>query len=43
MLNSVLAEGFTFSSLVNIPPHCLTPDGKIFWNTGYFILKDGKI
>jgi len=79
MLNSVLAEGFTFSSPVNVPPidikdykvscwpnsakikkfdidklvvdgdnvfvnyHCLTLDGKVFWNTEYFTLKDGKI
>ena len=79
MLNSVLAEGFTFSSPVNVPPidikdykvscwpnsanikkfdidklmvdgdnvfvnyHCHTLDGKVFWNTEYFTLKDGKI
>jgi|HubBroStandDraft_4_1064222.scaffolds.fasta_scaffold123104_2 hypothetical protein len=79
MLNSVLAEGFTFSSPVNVPPidikeykekcwpnsanikkfdidkltvdgdnvfvnyHCSTLNGKVFWNTEYFTIKDGKI
>ena len=79
MLNSVLAEGFTFSSPVDVPPidikeykekcwpnsanvkkfdidkltvdgdnvfvnyHCWTLNGKVFWNTEYFTLKDGKI
>ena len=79
MLNSVLAEGFTFGSPVDVPSidikeykekcwpnsanikkfeldklmvdgdnvfvnyHCHTLDGKVFWNTEYFTLKDGKI
>ena len=79
MLNSVLDEGFTFSSPVDVPPidikeykekcwpnsanikkfdidklmvdgdnvfvnyHCHTLDGKVFWNTEYFTLRDGKI
>jgi hypothetical protein len=79
MLNSVLADGFTFGSPVDVPSidikeykekcwpnsanikkfdidklvvdgdnafvnyHCTTLNGKVFWNTEYFTLKDGKI
>ena len=79
MLNSVLAEGFTFSSPVDVPPidikrykercwpnsaniksftidkltvdgdnvfvnyHGWSLNGKAFWNTEYFTIKDGKI
>jgi ketosteroid isomerase-like protein len=79
MFNSVVAEGFTFGSPVDVPSinikeykekcwpnsanvkkfhidklmvdgdnvfvnyHCWTVSGKVFWNTEYFTLKDGKI